>query len=180
MKIKLNTDFQFFDATFLIILCVLLMLGACKGSNDKDSSQSGGQTEKSIKISKDIDPCGLITKAEAGEALGGTLGELERPAEANIPPYLSTCRYVAQRGQKVAVMTVMVRRGYSVDESRLGFDSAKEQFSDAQGVQGIGEDAFWSSNQLNILQGNVYLIIGGDLQLDSAKKLGQRALDRLK
>ncbi len=179
MKVKgLSIGFQVLGSVFLLSLGVLFLLGACSPSGDKKSS--GKEVKSSTQTSNVIDPCALVTKAEAEEALGGPVGKLERPPEANIPPRLTTCRYVAQRGRGVAVITVMVRMGYSGDESRLGFQSAKEQFAEAQAAPGIGDDAFWVGNQLNILQGNVYLIIGGDLELDKAKILGQRALARLR
>jgi hypothetical protein len=92
-----------------------------------------------------------------------------------MPPRLITCRYTGQRGQGVAVMTVMVRKGQDASESRIGFQSAKEQFADVQTVPGVGEDAFWIGNQLNVLQGDTYLIIGGDFELETAKSLGQTA-----
>jgi hypothetical protein len=177
MKVKgLSIGFQVLGSVFLLSLGVLFLLGLATPVAMKSS---GKEVKSSTQTSRPRSRA-LVTKAEAEEALGGPVGKLERPPEANIPPRLTTCRYVAQRGRGVAVMTVMVRMGYSGDESRLGFQSAKEQFAEAQATPGIGDDAFWVGNQLNILQGNVYLIIGGDLELDKAKILGQRALERLR
>lgn len=112
-------------------------------------------------------------------ALGGSVAEAERPSAANLPPRLVTCRYVAQRGPGVAVMSVMVRRGERDSESRIGFEQAREQFPEAQGVDGLGESAFWYGNQLNVLQGRVCLNITGDFDLATASALASTALERL-
>jgi hypothetical protein len=77
----------------------------------------------------------------------------------------------------MSVLTITVRTGSSPSESKSGFESTKEMFEDAEAVPGIGDDAFWIGDQLNILKGNVYLIIGGVPQ-DKAKTLAQKALGR--
>ena len=125
-----------------------------------------------------IDPCALVTAAEAADALGAQSAEPDRPAAANIPPGLVTCRYVAQRGQGVAVLTVMVRTG-SESESRIGFESAREQFAAAQPAEGLGDDAFVLGDQLHVRKGPVHLQISGDIPGDVARRLAETALGRL-
>jgi hypothetical protein len=92
---------------------------------------------------------------------------------------MATCRYVAPRGQGVAVMSVMVQRSDTADQARRGFQAAKEQFPAATAVSELGDDAFAMANQLNVLQGTVYLNITGDFDLATAKSLAQSALQRL-
>ena len=178
---SLSTGFRVVDSVFLFGLGALISLAACGGGGTGESPGQGAAPADSAAAppSSGIDPCALVTKAEAEEALGAPVGEAERPSEANIPPHLSSCRYTARRGAALAILTLMVRTGYGGSESKTGFESAKQQFPGAEAVAGIGEDAFFLGNQLNILQGNVYLTIGGDFDLETAKTLGQRALQRI-
>jgi hypothetical protein len=131
-------------------------------------------------LAAELDPCALVTSAEATQALGAAVGPAERPKEANYPPRMATCRYVAPRGQGVAVMSVLVQRSDTADQARRGFQSAKEQFPGAAGVPGLGDDAFAVANQLNVLKGTVYLNITGDFDLATSKTLAQSALERLR
>jgi hypothetical protein len=156
-----------------------LVLG-CGGAADDaaDAAAAAGESAAAGGALTDIDPCSLVTQAEAGAALGASAGAGERPTEANLPPRLATCRYIAPRGQGLAVMTVMVRQGERESESRIGFDQAKSQFPGAETVPGLGENAFWFGNQLNVLQGRVYLNITGDFDLATARQLAATALQR--
>jgi hypothetical protein len=90
-----------------------------------------------------------------------------------------TCRYVAPRGQGVAVLSVLVQQSDTADQARRGFQSAREQFPGAAVVPGLGDDAFAVANQLNVLNGTVYLNLTGDFDLATSKNLAQRALERL-
>ena len=168
-------------AACLAIINVITLGAACGGAPDEPAAgeRAAAGSVPAAASPEAIDPCSLVTRAEAGEALGGTAGEPERPAEANIPPVLATCRYTAPRGSAVAVMTVMVRRSADESESRIGFEQARDQFNGAEAVAGLGENAFWIGNQLHVLQGPVYLNITGDFDLTTARDLAATALQRL-
>ncbi len=157
----------------------LVLACACGGTSDDSTGSTTAAESAAAEAMTTVDPCALVTASEAGAALGGAVGEPERPAEANLPPRLVTCRYVAQRGPGVAVMSVMVRQGERESESRIGFEQAMEQFPDAQAVDGIGEKAFWYGNQLNVLEGRIYLNITGDFDLATAREVAVAALQRL-
>ncbi len=162
-------------------LGVLCLLAACGGDTERESSGDPGfapQTQGSSDA-PEIDPCTLVTGDEAGSVLGASVAEGQRPSEANIPPRLVTCRYVAQRGEGMAVLTVMVRSSTNADEATTGFGMARDQYEGAQPVDGVGDEAFWLGNQLNVLEGPEYLIIGGDVELAQAKVLARQALQRL-
>jgi hypothetical protein len=158
----------------LSLVCVI----ACGGSPG-DTSTAQSSAPPSAAAGTAVDPCALVTSAEAAQALGAAVGDAERPKESNIPPRLATCRYVAQRGQGVAVMTVMVRLSDSASEARSGFRSAREQFPNAEAVAGLGDEAFWIANQLNVLRGTVYVNITGDFDRATAQAVAETALKRL-
>jgi hypothetical protein len=120
-----------------------------------------------------------VTREEASQALGAAVETVERPPAGNIPPRLATCRYLAPRGQGVAVMTVLLQRSDTDSQAQAGFTAAREQFPGATAVTDVGDDAFAIANQLNVLRGRVYLNITGDFDLDRAKTLAQSAVPRL-
>lgn len=154
------------------LLCAALtvsgLVAACGGNSTTDGAAAPG-----------IDPCSLVTDAEAGKALGVTVGPPERPSEANHPPALVTCRYVGPRGQGVAVMTVIVRQSDSPGTARAGFQSLRQQVQDTQAVDGVGDEAFFLGNQLNVLKGSTHLNITGDFDQATATGLARQAASRL-
>jgi hypothetical protein len=150
-------------------------LGCGGGESDTTTSSApagGGSSSTSI------DPCTLVTKAEADEALGGDAKQ-DRPTEANIPPRMVACRYVAPRGEGVVVLTVIVRTGESAGEAKTGFDSIRSTMP-SETVSGLGDDAFWMMDQLYVLRGTRQLSITGDITKEKGMELARRALDRLK
>jgi hypothetical protein len=156
-------------------------LTGCGGSEPS----VGGGTERPSGQSKPAanagsDPCALVTPAEASEALGATVGEPERPAAGNIPPMLTSCNYIAPKGQGVAVLTLLVRRSGGAAEARSGFESTRTGMPETQDVPGVGEQAFWmaGANQLHVLAGSTHLIIGG-AELDKARTVAAAAVQRL-
>jgi hypothetical protein len=145
----------------------LLLLGAC--------SSDEGPVETTREAAESVDPCSLVSEADAGQALGAPISESDRPREAN-NEYLGTCRYVAPRGQGLAVMTVMV---HSQEYGRAGFRTAREQPFDSEDVAGVGDNAFWIGDPLNtiyVLKGDIYFAIGGDVGLEQARTLAVSAL----
>jgi len=125
-----------------------LLLQACGGS--EDASPNGTAAVNAI------DPCTLVTA----------------------PPRLATCRYTAPRGAGLAVMTVMVRQGYSDTEARTGFEGTREVFGDAENID-LGDQAFFAAEQLHVLSGTTHLTISGDFGSAVATDLAERALGRL-
>jgi hypothetical protein len=152
------------------------LTGGCGGDRAADSGTST-PPDGSSSSAATIDPCALVTKAEADQALGAEATQ-ERPSEANIPPRLVTCRYTAPRGQALAVMTVMVRIGYSDSEARTGFQGTR-QLGNTEPVAGLGDDAFWLMNQLYVLKGTRQLTISGDVSKEQVQQLARQAVARL-
>ena len=163
-----------------LVVALGCFVWGCGGSGGPaNDASSAGATPATRASSTELDPCALVTSAEATQALGAAVGPAERPREANHPPRMVTCRYVAPKGQGVAVMTVLVQRSDTASQARIGFQSAKEQFPGATNVPGLGDDAFAVANQLNVLKGPVHLNITGDFDLGTSKSLAANALQRL-
>jgi hypothetical protein len=156
-----------------LALGAALVLSACNDNRSQDTSATDS-----------IDPCALVTSTEAAEALGVANVNVGRPDEANIPLRLGTCLYTGEVGDGVAVLNVMVRHGYSLAESTVGFEGMRETYAGAGGVvdvPGIGEQAYWIGDlsQLWVLQGILQLGVSGDISLDKARMLAGRAVERL-
>jgi hypothetical protein len=160
------------DAVFRAagVLSFALALLACSDANESASSDGA--------LAEAVDPCTLVTAEEAAQVLGAP-AQADRPLEANIPPRLATCRYTAARDPAFAVMTVMVRQGYSDSEAKTGFESTREQFGQAEAVDGLADQAFQLGDQLHVLSGVTHLTIAGDIERAAARSLARRALDRL-
>lgn len=154
-------------ATYFI--CALL-LAAC-GSDESTAQRAGAESEL-------LDPCALVTEADAAQALGAPISESDRPREAN-SEYLATCRYVAPRGQGMAVMTIML---HSPQYGRAGFKAASEQSFDKKSVAGIGDESFRIDDPLNtlyVLKGEHYFTISGDVDAERARALAMKVTERL-
>jgi hypothetical protein len=167
---------------FLFIMGVLFLSSGCGGnerSAGEDSMPQAEQTQSTARASSgEIDPCALVTGTEAEQVLSARVGEPERPSEAN-NEYMATCRYIAPRGEGVVVLTVTVS---SREYGKMAFQTAREQPFESRAVPGVGDDAFWIGDPLHtlyVLQGDVLLTFGGDVQLDQIKPLAIKALEQL-
>jgi hypothetical protein len=179
----------------LALLVPALLWSGC-GPDDPDASASS--RSPGPQAVNEIDPCMLVTTAEAVESLGVATAEADRPSEANTETRsesysggedtvvrLRTCRYIGERGQAVAVLTVMVRQSSSTAESEIGFESLRETYELATGVTdvpGLGDQAFWldeTPGGLHVLDGGLKLSISGDINAGQARALAAKALERL-
>lgn len=164
---ELRSRLGLLRSTLVPSLSALFLLAAC--GEERTTTETAREA---------IDPCALVTALDAEQVWGVEISESGRPSEAN-NEYLATCRYVAPRGPGIVVLVVMV---HSREYGPAAFQTAKQQPFEIQQVAGIGDDAFWIRDPLTtlyVLQGDVYLSIGGGLELDQAQILAQRALGRL-
>src|SRR5687768_16486354 len=81
--------------------CFLSACGGAGSSPASDASSAGAQPALHVS-SAGTDLGALVTSEEATQALGAAVGPAERPKEANHPPRMATCRYVAPPGNGVA------------------------------------------------------------------------------
>ena len=165
-----------------LLVPLLPFAAACGGGDSPDDAALARpeQAEQAGAVRAEVDPCALVTSAEAEQVLGAP-PEAERPAEAN-NEYLATCRYVAPRGDGLAVLAVMVSR----QNGRYGFDNARRMEEEGiriEPVSGIGDEAFWVGDPLHtlyVLQDTTYVSIGGDVELEQARPLAVRSVERLR
>ena len=164
-------------APTLSALAIACALTGCGGAPPGESSDPAASSSAAAAPAA-VDPCALVTKAEADQALGGDATQ-ERPNEANPSPRLATCRYTAARGQGLAVLVVMVRTGYSDVEARTTFQGTRD-LGGTQPVAGLGDEAFWLADQLYVLAGTRQLTISGEVSRAQGEALARQALARLR
>jgi hypothetical protein len=182
----------------LMVMIAALLLSSCGNSDEPRGSASDASSGAPL-TNLDIDACALVTTAEAAGALGVATAEADRPSEANMERRsqsysggedtvirLRTCRFTGERGLTVAVLTVMVRQSSDPIESRIGFEGLRETYAESVGVTdmpGLGEQAFWMdefARGLHVLHRGLQLSISGDIDVENARDLTTRALERLR
>ncbi len=139
-----------------------------EGSGGADSDDEDG-----------INPCSLVTKEEVEAALGKPVADGERPEVAQG----LICQFVGSQGTDVWQLQILVTQTGSAESMTSAFASAKESVAETnpEDVSGIGDEAFWipGANQLNIREGNTYIIVSGNASLDVLKGVAEKALGRL-
>lgn len=172
------------------MFCVLLFAAGCGGSGKAGAPQGDAGGAKKI-IKGLVDPRVLLTRAEVEAALGEQVKEPEFTDTKN-PLGQKLCFYspVSEKGASFIQLSVVQNEGMSKDLRKQGYNvdqlytETKKNFTDAKPVPGIGDEAFWSTNGLHILKGNVYLNISvGNTSkpenLELAKRLAEKAVSRL-
>jgi len=152
----------------LLAVFGLLLLAACGGDDGSTATPGGtrtptaaaspvaGQTETPAATTQpsvgELDPCELVTQADAEEVLGVSLGEQERQT---VGPF-ETCIYGDITGNYVQVQ--------ASDEvyTEGSFDDAMQAAADqldieAEPVSGLGDKAYWLAGVLWVQKGDVSL-----------------------
>jgi hypothetical protein len=172
---------------FGLALLPALVLAACGNSPEGAGQTDTGDATAEPQVAAtpaSIDPCTLVTSAEAAAALGLAEVKTGRPASVNNPPSLVTCLYTPASGEAMSVLNVMLHREASASEANSRFDFMKGSFADMGGavdVAGPGEKAVWlpGGKQLWVLKGADLLGVSGDVPQEKAVELATTALTRL-
>ncbi len=140
-----------------------------------------------------IDPCALLTKADAEVALGQPVNDAERPTQEGANDTITACRYKVQDSSSYAsaMVVVLVPLDGQADSAKTHFEADKKISQSMLGptldVPGVGDSAYWvgsSANQLTVLRGSVRFILNvstatGDTAPQSVIDLSKVMLGRL-
>lgn len=167
-------------AISILALVFTAACGAGNGSSD-DALPADDRAAAAVRetSARDVDPCTLVTAAEAEHVLAMPV-DAARPAETNNES-LATCRYIGRRGDGLAVLVVSVSRQNGV----AGFENVKQMQKvgfTSESVPEVGDEAFWVGDPLNTLYAlhdGVFLSLGGDIDGSQARPLARLALERL-
>ena len=193
-----------------LICCLLLVLAGCKKRETPQPVPKASEKSNQAQI----DVCGLLTKDEIEAIQGSPIKETKSSALSDTAFRVSQCFYTATEFSRSVSLAVMQqdpgrptttspkdfwkeRFGrYSGDEKERDkveeeteAKEEKEEFVPPKKIDGIGEEAFWSSNRfggiLYVLKGDTFISIslGGtdneDTKIQKSKALAQKALQRL-
>jgi hypothetical protein len=171
LEISVSTAFVVFLVTFLLVY----------GIDNVEASDQGD----SIPL---IEPCELISKAEAEKIMGTALKEGQQSENKVVGQKI--CLYEAADSDSFAFFQISLTQDAFIVPNVLAsgqnaktiFTSIKDAFPDRQGVAGIGDDAFLATPGLHVLKGGYYLTIGaGNLKSNKGRLIsaGDKAVANL-
>ena len=148
-------------ALFFLALSGLVLLAAC-GGDDEEATPSPGATQvpgvtqtpaaTGEPAAGELDPCALVTQADAEEVVGATLSEPERQT---VGPF-ETCIYGDDAGNYVQVQVGSdVYTQSTFDDAMEG--AAEQLDIEAEPVSGLGDKAYWLAGVLWVQKGDVSL-----------------------
>lgn len=135
-----------------------------------------------------LEPCELISKAEAEEIMGTALKEGQYSENTVVGQKI--CLYEAAESGSFAFLQISLTQDAFMapkviaagQSAKTIFSSIKEAFPDRESVGGIGDDAFLATPGLHLLKGDYYLTIGaGNLKSNKGRLIsaGEKAVANL-
>lgn len=160
-------------AGFTMVMTITLAAAGCGGENaatNDQSSKAGPATSAAISTipAGDIDPCGVITKADAAALMGEAVGDgTPMPAERGI-----SCSYTTvQQPPRTMVMTIISPCSMA-DYANIG---------KGEPVEGIGMHAAWDKTTMYVhTMQNSCLIMTGTAPRGTDPANDQPALEMMK
>jgi hypothetical protein len=200
----------------VMILVMLLALAGCGGSPSAanyggsistsipggvatapsgGNPASGGATAHTANVAPGgIDPCTLLTRANAEGILGKSVGEANHPITASATFEVSSCQYKIVGGSPLDNATLIYTFASSGDTSTVktafdtGRSSAQKSWNAAPvDVPGLGDEAYWvggAGNNISVLKGATYITLSassnkGDTPPAAILDLAKVVLSRL-
>jgi hypothetical protein len=125
------------DLVCVVAIALMPMLVSC--NRDSSGADAGGSKSTEALSGAGLDPCSLITQAEAEAALGL---KAEGPQKDSGFGQFAQCQYTAS-GERVTDV-----RSATVQVHPVDFASKRKAFADAgekiEPIAGIGDAAFWA------------------------------------
>ena len=162
------------------LLSVALVPALISCNQQGETAGGGGSKGAEVAGGAGVDPCSLITQADAEAALGG---KVEGPQKESGFGQFSQCQYTAS-GERVTDV-----RSATVQVHPVDFMSKRKAFADAgekiEPVAGIGDAAFWVPGYsfLYVQKGKLTAAFAVHRQdadlLKASTQLAQNALSRV-
>ncbi len=169
-------------APLLLAAAVSAILAGCRGGTD---SRPGAPLN--------VDACQLFTDQDAQAIAGETLAAMSSTIDEAKGRNPLECIYNSGSLDQPRILSLLIRPQRSASAARDFLESSRSALSSmsagkVQDVRGLGDAALWVGGriqQLHIVTGSLQLIItvqspDGTDQLDGARQIATRALERLK
>ena len=162
----------------------------CGGGERQQQAAAGDQSQPAARVAA----CEVLSMAEVGEAIGTTVQRTE-PREVEDPSdstrYMTSCTYIAERGQGLMTTSLILRRSPEVGDAAAGLNNYVEGVRREAGeyslepVAELGPGAGWhtETTTLYVFRPGWMVSLAMDRNapspLDGAKQLTSKALERL-
>lgn len=126
-----------------------------------------------------LDPCTLVTAADAEHVLGAPVDQPQRAAnDVN-----AVCIYRARRGSPPPSLSLQLTEATSEEAASAALRDAKEGLAGLapEELSGVGDEAFWMERmkQLHARKGNVWFTLVGDAPRTALVELARVIVARL-
>lgn len=169
------------------VAVVLLIVSACGGGSGDTRSEDagGGQTAAAAVTSGPADACAALPAAAVQEVLGVPVTDsLALSMQGEGALQMSQCNYAT--ADNAAAVSLMLRRRAEGETTERVSEGVRQTFSESgiaiENVSGVGDLAFFASNQLHVfVRERWYLIVTPvpSAGLDQARALAERAMRSL-
>ncbi len=171
-----------------VLFLAVLIFAATGCGNETDSNAANQKEPAKNSNAKLIEPCELITQAEAEEIMGVALKERQYSENKVVGQKL--CLYEAADENSFAFLNIGLTQNAFIppkifasgQSAKSIFSTIKEAFPDREAIIGTGDDAFVATPGIHILKGDYYMTIGAgniNQNRDKLKIAGVKAMANL-
>jgi hypothetical protein len=170
---------------FLVVLLVASLITGCGGTASKQSPAPAAPPA-ATSAAKLIEPCNLVSKADAQQYIGQPLKDAEKKETPAVG--LKLCVYTTvSEGSGKLLQIGITQQAFMPNNGQTPksiYDALKNNFKDAKKVDGVGDDAFISPPGLHMMKGNYYVTVAvgnanDPKNQDLLKTIGKKIADQL-
>ncbi len=176
-----------------LLVAPLLLAAALSAAFASLAGCRGGGDSNQLGAPPNVDACQLFTDQDAQAIAGETLAAMSSTLDEARGRNPLECIYNSGSLDQPRILSLLIRPHRSASAARDFLDSSRSTLSamaagKVRDVRGLGDAALWVGGriqQLHVVAGNLELIItvqspDGTDQLDHARQIATRALERLK
>jgi len=170
------------------LLVLALAVTGCGGSDDKDkgstdkSTTSDNGDDKDTSSSEPLDVCALITTADLQKQFGSPFDEGELTHQEQTGG--DQCVWSNSDAPPVKTFSITVMRADSLEGAIAAsgisleelYEQTKDAYPDAEEIDGLGDDAFISGSEIQVLDGDTTYAFSTFLGTSDTAITGLKAL----
>jgi hypothetical protein len=155
-------------SSIIIVILISLLLAGCSGSSSPSASSANSK----------VDPCALLTKADAEKIEAKPVKDATHPITASQTFDVSSCAYQIDGGSALdkASLIVTVPVPPDVKTAKTSYDTGKNTAqsnwnASPLDVPGVGDAAYWvggSGNNITVIKGSYVFTLTASTQKGDA------------